>query len=73
MHEYAVRPVQDGFELRGGRLEEPLIFRDREIDIPVRMVGFLTCYTGGLLRRYDEDGLLVAERRFPGGEFQQTR
>jgi hypothetical protein len=54
-------------------LEEPLIFRDRDIDIPVRMVGFLTCYTGGLLRRYDEDGLLVAERQFPGGEFEQTR
>jgi hypothetical protein len=73
MHEYTLRPAQDGFELRGGRLEEPLIFLDRDIDIPVRMVGFLTCYTGGLLRRYDEDGLLVAERRFPGGEFQQTR
>ena len=66
-------PEQDGFELRGGRLEEPLIFRDRDIDIPIRMVGFLTCYTGGLLRRYNEDGLLVAERTFPGGEFQQTR
>ena len=60
----------DGFEHSGGRLKEPLIFRDRDIDIPVRMIGFLTCYTSGLLRRYDEDGLLVAERKFPGGEFQ---
>jgi len=56
-----------------GRLDEPLVFRDRKIDIPIRMVGFLTCYTGGLLRRYDEDGLLIAECKFPGGEFEQTR
>jgi hypothetical protein len=73
IHEYALCPARDGFELRGGRLEEPLVFRDREIEIPIRMVGFLTCYTGGLLRRYDDDGLLVAERTFPGGEFKQTR
>ena len=73
MHEYTLCPAQGGFELRGGRLEEPLIFRDRDSDIPVRMVGLLTCYTGGLLRRYGEDGLLVTERRFPEGEFEQTR
>ncbi len=47
-NEYELRPVQGGFEIRGGRLEESLVFRDREIDIPIRMVGFLTCYTGGL-------------------------
>jgi hypothetical protein len=72
MHEYTLCPAQDGFELRGGRLEEPLVFRDRDINIPVRMVGFLTCYSGGPLRRDDEDGVLIAERRFPGSEFEQT-
>ena len=34
MHEYTLCPAQGGFELRGGRLEEPLIFRDRDSDIP---------------------------------------
>jgi len=56
--------------IRHGVWKEPLIFRDRDIDIPARMVGFLTCYNSGLLCRYDEDGLLFAERKFHGGEFQ---
>jgi hypothetical protein len=30
MHTFDLRPVENGFELRGGQLPEPMVFRDVE-------------------------------------------
>jgi hypothetical protein len=42
MHVFELRPVPDGFELRGGQLTETMVFREDEPRPAVHLVGFLS-------------------------------
>ena len=47
MHMFEVRPVLSGFELRGGPLTEPLVFRETEPRPAVHLAGFVSQKEGG--------------------------
>ncbi len=49
MHTFELRPVENGFELRGGQLPEPLVFRDVE---PRPAVGLALAPDWTVLRCY---------------------
>ncbi len=64
MHTFDLRPVNNGFELRGGQLTEPLIFLEADPQPAVHLVGFLSQKIGSELRIYDSGGKLLRERRY---------
>jgi hypothetical protein len=40
VHSFELRPVLGGFELRGGQLTEPMVFREEEPRPAVHLAGF---------------------------------
>jgi hypothetical protein len=64
MHVFELRPVPTGFELRGGQLFEPMIFREDEPRPAVHLAGFLSQKYGGELRIYNAAGELTMTRRY---------
>jgi hypothetical protein len=64
MHTFELRPVNNGFELRGGLLPEPMIFRDVEPCPAVHLVGYLSQKLGSELRIFNAAGEVIQTRRF---------
>jgi len=64
MHTFELRPVDNGFELRGGQLLEPMIFHDLEPRPAVHLVGFLSQKLGSELRIFNAAGNVIEKRRF---------
>jgi len=64
MHTFELRPVENGFELRGGQLPEPMIFRDLEPRPAVHLVGFLSQKIGSELRIFNAAGEVIETRRY---------
>lgn len=64
MHVFEVRPVLRGFELCGGPLTEPMVFREDEPRPAVHLAGFLSQEEGGELRIFDTTGEIVETRRY---------
>jgi hypothetical protein len=64
MHTFELRPVENGFELRGGPLSEPMIFRDVEPRPAVHLVGYLSQKLGSELRIFNAAGEVIQTRRF---------
>jgi len=64
MHAFELRPVPNGFELRGGQLTEPMVFRDDEPRPAVHLTGFLCQKEGGELRIFDTVGEVIRTRRY---------
>jgi hypothetical protein len=67
MDEFALRPVEKGFELSGGKLEQPMAFRERDAQVrAIQFVGYLSQKNGSALRILNAEGSLVRERHFEG-------
>lgn len=64
MHAFELRPVENGYELRGGQLPDPMVFRDPEPRPAVHLVGFLSQKLGSELRIFDAAGQVVEARRY---------
>jgi hypothetical protein len=64
MHTFELRPFENGFELRGGHLPEPMIFRDVEPRPAVHLVGFLSQKFGSELLIFNAAGEVIQTRRF---------
>lgn len=64
MDAYKLRSIESGFELSGGKLGQPLIYRENEPAPAIHLVGFLSQRDGGELRMFDRDGVLVQTRFF---------
>src|SRR6267143_2967412 len=60
---FELRPVENGFELRGGELPEPMIFRDVEPRPAVHLVGFLSQKRGSKLRIFNAEGEVIEKRQ----------
>ena len=65
MDAYELRSIESGFELSGGKLEEPLIYRENEPAPAIHLVGFLSQRDGSELRIFDRVGQLIRTRSFP--------
>lgn len=61
---YELRVVERGFELRGGKLEEPMVYRENEPAPAIHLVGFLSQRDGSQLRVFDRSGQLIQTRLF---------
>jgi hypothetical protein len=64
MHAFELRPVEKGFELRGGQLSEPLVFHDIEPRPAVHLVGSLSQKLGSELRIFNAAGDVIETRRY---------
>ena len=64
MNTFELRPVNNGFELRGGQLPEPLVFHDIEPRPAVHLVGFLSQKPGSELRIFNAAGDVIEARRY---------
>lgn len=64
MHTFELRPVPDGFELRGGQLTETMVFCEDEPRPAVHLVGFLSQKDGGELRIFNAAGKVIMTRRY---------
>jgi hypothetical protein len=65
MDTFELRPLQDGLELRGGKLEEPMLFCEADAEQrAIHLVGFLSQRDGGFLRILDAVGAVVATKEF---------
>ncbi len=65
MNKFDLRPVEGGVELRGGQLEEPMVFREADGEQrAIKLAGFLSQRDGGVLRVLDEAGVVVATTEF---------
>jgi len=64
MHTFELRPVPSGFELRGGQLTEPMVFREDEPRPAVHLAGFLSQRDGGELRIFNAAGEVIVTRRY---------
>jgi hypothetical protein len=58
MHSFELREVEEGFALKGGQLEKPLFYQEKDADPAIRLVGFLSQQQGSTLKIYDRDGTL---------------
>ena len=61
---FEVRPVLSGFELRGGPLTKPMIFREDEPRPAVHLAGFLSQKEEGELRIFSAAGEVIETRRY---------
>lgn len=61
---YELRSIEGGFELSGGKLNEPMIYREPEPSPAIHLVGFLSQRDGSELRVLDRAGHLIHTRRF---------
>lgn len=66
---FELREIGGGFELRGGLLEGPLIYKEERPDPAVHLVGFLSQRWGSELRVFDRAGELIQTRRFEATVF----
>jgi hypothetical protein len=64
MHIFELRPVPAGFELRGGQLTEPMVFREDEPRPGIHLAGFLSQKEGGELRILGLAGEVLRTRRY---------
>ena len=64
MHTFELRPMENGFELRGGQLPEPMVFHDIEPRPAVHLVGFLSQKVGGELRILNAAGEVIQTRHY---------
>ena len=64
MHTFELRPVENGFELRGGSLPEPMVFRDIEPRPAIHLVGYLSQLYGSELLVFNAAGEVIEARRF---------
>jgi hypothetical protein len=64
MHAFELRPIEHGFELRGGQLPEPMIFRDTSPTPAVHLVGFLSQKIGSELRVFNATGEVIRTRHY---------
>jgi hypothetical protein len=64
MHTFELRLVENGFELRGGPLQEPLVFHEIDPRPAVHLVRFLSQKDGSVLRVLNAIGEVVHARRF---------
>jgi hypothetical protein len=64
MYTFDLRAVTDGYELRGGPLDAPMIYREKEARSAVHLVGFLSQKSGSELRIFDAEGELANTRHF---------
>ncbi len=64
MHIFELRPVDDGFELRGGQLQKSMVFHEVETRRAVHLVGFLSQKLGSELRVFNAAGEVVETRRY---------
>lgn len=65
MLKFELRKTEDGYQLAGGQLDEPLDYPDPDaIEYATRVVGFLSQKTGGELRVIAADGSLVDTKTF---------
>lgn len=61
---YELLSSEKGFELRGGKLKEPLIYRETESAPAIHLVGFLSQRDGSKLLVFDRAGKLLDSRCF---------
>jgi hypothetical protein len=64
MHQFELRPLVNGFELRGGQLIEPMVFHENELRPAVHLAGFLSQKDGGELRIFNQAGEVIVTRRY---------
>lgn len=64
MHTFELRPVENGFELRGGQLSEAMVFREAEPRPAIHLVGFLSQKIGSELCIFDQAGEVIETRSF---------
>jgi hypothetical protein len=64
MRAFEFWPVENGFELRGGQLTEPMVFREDEPRPAVHLVGFRSQKEGSELRIFNAAGEVVVTRRY---------
>lgn len=64
MDAYELRSIESGFELSGGKLKQPLIYRESAPAPAIHLVGFLSQRNGSELHVFDRAGELIQTRRF---------
>jgi hypothetical protein len=64
MHTFELRPVISGFELRGGQLPEPLVFKEMDPQPAVHLVNFLSQKLGSELRIHNAAGDVIQTKRY---------
>jgi hypothetical protein len=64
MDVYELRTIERGFRLSGGKLNEPLVYRENEPAPAIHLVGFLSQRDGSELRVFDRNGGLIQARCF---------
>ena len=65
MDKFELRPLEDGLELRGGELKEPMVFRESDAEQrAIHLVGFLSQREGSVLCFLDASGAVVATKEF---------
>ena len=65
MDKFELRPVEEGMELSGGKLEQPMVFREADSEQrAIHLVGILSQREGGFLRIFDTAGAVVATKEF---------
>ena len=65
MEKFELRPLENGMELHGGRLEKPMVFRETDAEQrAIHLVGFLSQRDGALLRILDAAGAVVTTKEF---------
>lgn len=64
MHTFELRPVENGYELRGGQLSKPMVFLEPEPRPAVHLVGFLSQKLGSELRIFDAAGEVTETRHY---------
>jgi hypothetical protein len=65
MDKFELRPVPEGMELSGGKLEQPMVFREADSEQrAINVVGFLSQRDGGFLRIFEAAGTVVATKEF---------
>ena len=63
MRRFELRERQDGFLLSGGQLEKPLLYRDKDPEAAIRLVGFLSQQCGSTLEIHGKGGVVRTQHR----------
>lgn len=61
---FELRPVPDGFELRGGQLIETMVLCEAKLRPTVHLVGFLSQKDGGELRIFNAKDEVIQTRHY---------
>jgi hypothetical protein len=74
MDKFELRPLETGVELRGGKLEAPMVFREADAEQrAIHLVGFLSQRDGSILRILDAAGTVVATKEFGENPLSTSR